>query len=77
MIGPIQLVRQIDKPWTIGDNDIQSKSIQAWVERGLYASSLYKDSVASGSYKDGLFEVYVASQKVKTSTFYKMLDLLA
>ena len=77
MIGPIQLFRQTDKPWTIRDNDIQSKSIQAWAERGIRTSSLYEKSVASDSYKDSLFEMYVASQKVKTFTFYKMLDLVA
>ena len=77
MIGPIQLFRQTDKPWTIRDNDIQSKSIQAWSERGIRTSSLYEKSVASDSYKDSLFEMYVASQKVKTFTFYKMLDLVA
>ena len=77
MIGPVKLIEQKNKPWTIGDNDIHSKSIQAWMNRSLYNAKVNTSSVVSDAYTDSLFEMYVAKQQANTIEFNEVLDTYA
>ena len=77
MIGPVKLIEQKNKPWTIGDNDIHSKSIQAWMNRNLYNAKVNISSVVSDAYTDSLFEMYVAKQQANTIEFNEVLDTYA
>ena len=77
MIGPVKLIEQKNKPWTIGDNDIHSKSIQAWMNRNLYNAKVNTSSVVRDAYTDGLFEIYVAEQQANTIEFNEVLNAYA
>ena len=77
MIGPVKLIEQKNKPWTIGDNDIHSKSIQAWMNRNLYNAKVNTSSVVSDLYTDSLFEIYVAEQQANTIEFNEVLNTYA
>ena len=77
MIGQVKLIEQKNKPWTIGDNDIHSKSIQAWMNRNLYNAKVNTSSVVSDVYTDSLFEIYVAEQQANTIEFNEVLDTYA
>ena len=77
MIGPVKLIEQKNKPWTIGDNDIHSKSIQAWMNRNLYNAKVNTSSVVSDAYTDSLFKMYVAEQQANTIEFNEVLDAYA
>ena len=77
MIGPVTLIEQKNKPWTIGDNDIHSKSIQAWMNRNLYNAKVNTSSVVSDAYTDSLFEMYVAEQQANTIEFNEVLNTYA
>ena len=77
MIGQVKLIEQKNKPWTIGDNDIHSKSIQAWMNRNLYNAKVNTSSVVSDLYTDSLFEIYVAEQQANTIEFNEVLDTYA
>ena len=77
MIGQVKLIEQKNKPWTIGDNDIHSKSIQAWMNRNLYNAKVNTSSVVSDAYTDSLFEMYVAEQQANTIEFNELLDTYA
>ena len=77
MIGQVKLIEQKNKPWTIGDNDIHSKSIQAWMNRNLYNAKVNTSSVVSDLYTDSLFEIYVAEQQANTIEFNEVLNTYA
>ena len=77
MIGQVKLIEQKNKPWTIGDNDIHSKSIQAWMNRNLYNAKVNTSSVVSDAYTDSLFEIYVAEQQANTIEFNEVLNTYA
>ena len=74
-----------DFPWSIGDNDIQSKGIKAWSDRQQKTSEMQSYSSARRVHSDMLFGRYIAAQKNEISeynTFYETittyeLDLLA
>ena len=74
-----------DFPWSIGDNDIQSKGIKAWSDRQQKTSEMQSYSSARRVHSDMLFGIYIAAQINETSeynTFYETittyeLDLLA
>ena len=74
-----------DFPWSIGDNDIQSKGIKAWSDRQQKTSQMQSPSSARRVYSDMLFGRYIAAQINETSeynAFYETittyeLDLLA
>ena len=72
-------------PWSIGDNDIQSKGIKAWSDRQQKTSEMQSYSSARRVHSDMLFGRYIAAQINEISeynTFYETittyeLDLLA
>ena len=74
-----------DFPWSIGDNDIQSKGIKAWSDRQQKTLEMQSYSSARRVHSDMLFGRYIAAQINETSeynTFYETittyeLDLLA
>ena len=74
-----------DFPWSIGDNDIQSKGIKAWSDRQQKTSEMQSYSLARRVDSDMLFGRYIAAQINETSeynAFYETittyeLDLLA
>ncbi len=74
-----------DFPWSIGDNDIQSKGIKAWSNRQQKTSEMQSYSSVRRTYSDMLFKKYLASQMNETleyNAFYDTtttyrLDLLA
>ena len=74
-----------DFPWSIGDNDIQSKGIKAWSDRQQKTSEMQSYSSARRVHSDMLFGRYIAAQINEISennTFYETittyeLDLLA
>ena len=74
-----------DLPWSIGDNDIQSKSIKAWSDRQQKTSEMQSYSSARRVHSDMLFGSYIAAQINEaleynafydTTTTYR-LDLLS
>ena len=75
----------VDLPWSIGDNDIQSKGIKAWSDRQQKTSEMQSYSSVRRVYSDMLFGRYIASQINETleyNAFYEAiatyeLDLLA
>ena len=74
-----------DFPWSIGDNDIQSKGIKAWSDRQQKTSEMQSYSSARRVHSDMLFGRYISAQINEISeynTFYETittyeLDLLA
>ena len=74
-----------DPPWSIGDNDIQSKGIKAWSDRQQKTSEMQSYSSARRAHSDMLFGSYIAAQINETleyNAFYDTmptyrLDLLA
>ncbi len=75
----------IDFPWSIGDNDIQSKGIKAWSDRQQKTSEMQSYSSVRKVHSDMLFGKYIAAQINETleyNAFYDAvttheLDLLA
>ena len=75
----------VDLPWSIGDNNIQSKGIKAWSDRQQKTSEMQSSSSARRAHSDMLFGRYIAAQINETSeynAFYETittyeLDLLA
>lgn len=74
-----------DPPWSIGDNDIQSKGIKAWGDRQQKTSEIQSYSSVRRARSDMLFGSYIAAQINEaleynafydTTTTYR-LDLLA
>ena len=74
-----------DFPWSIEDNNIQSKGIKAWSDRQQKTSEMQSYSSVRRAYSDMLFGKYIASQISETAeynAFYSVittyeLDLLA
>ena len=75
----------VDLPWSIGDNDIQSKGIKAWSDRQQKTSEMRSYSSVRRAHSDMLFGSYIAAQINETleyNAFYDAtttyrLDLLA
>jgi len=74
MIGKVQLVSQLYKPWTIQDNDIHSKGIQSWQDRRVREADFAANSLQRRAHEKTLFEEYVAS-KIQLSTRFELLNI--
>ena len=65
-----------DFPWSIGDNDIQSKGIKAWSDRQQKTSEMQSYSSVRRTYSDTLFKEYLASQIGETMEYNAFYDAI-
>lgn len=65
-----------DLPWSIGDNDIQSKGIKAWSDRQQKTSEMQSYSSVRRAYSDMLFARYVADQMSETAEYNAFYDVI-
>ena len=65
-----------DFPWSIGDNDIQSKGIKAWSDRQQKTSEMQSSSSARRAHSDMLFGRYIAAQISETSEYNAFYDTM-
>lgn len=65
-----------DLPWSIGDNDIQSKGIKAWSDRQQKTSKMQSYSSVRRAYSDMLFARYVADQMSETAEYNAFYDVI-
>lgn len=65
----------IDLPWSIGDNDIQSKGIKAWSDRQQRESQILSSSSVRRAYSDMLFARYIADQMSETAEYNAFYDV--
>ena len=66
----------VDLPWSIGDNDIQSKCIKAWSDRQQKTSEMQSSSSARRAHSDMLFGRYIAAQINETSEYNAFYDTM-
>ena len=64
-----------DFPWSIGDNDIQSKGIKAWNDRQKRTSQTLSSSSVIRAYSDMLFARYIADQMSETAEYNAFYDV--
>ena len=74
MIGKVQLVAQLYKPWTIQDNDIYSKGIQSWQDRKVREAGFAANSLQRRANEKTLVEGYAAN-KIQLSTRFELLNI--
>lgn len=74
MIGKVQLVPQLYKPWTIQNNDISSQGIQSWRGRKVREANFEANSLQRRAHEKTLFEEYIAS-KIQLSTRFELLNI--
>ncbi len=65
----------IDLPWSIGDNNIQSKGIKAWSDRQQRESQMLSSSSVRRVYSDILFARYIAGQMSETAEYNAFYDV--
>ena len=65
-----------DLPWSIGENDIQSKGIKAWSDRQQKASEMQSYSSVRRAYSDMLFARYIAEQMSETAEYNAFYDVI-
>ena len=65
-----------DFPWSIGDNDIQSKGIKAWSDRRQKTSEMQSYSSVRRAYSDMLFAKYIANQISETEEYNAFYDAI-
>ena len=65
-----------DLPWSIGDNDIQSKGIKAWSDRQQKTSEMQSYSSVRRAYSDMLFARYIAEQMSETAEYNAFYDVI-
>jgi len=63
-------------PWSIGDNDIQSKGIKAWSDRQQKTSEMQSYSSSRRAHSDMLFGIYIAAQISETSEYNAFYDTM-
>tara|TARA_Y100001938_G_scaffold19549_1_gene24480 strand:+ start:237 stop:485 length:249 start_codon:yes stop_codon:yes gene_type:complete len=68
--------KMIDLPWSIGDNDIQSKGIKAWSDRQQRESQMLSSSSARKAYSDMLFARYIADQISEATEYNAFYDTM-
>ena len=66
----------VDLPWSIGDNDIQSKGIKAWSDRQQKTSEMQSSSSVRRAHSDVLFGRYIAAQINETSEYNAFYDAM-
>ena len=66
----------VDLPWSIGDNDIQSKGIKAWSDRQQKTSDMQSSSSVRRAHSDMLFVRYIAAQINETSEYNAFYDTM-
>ena len=66
----------VNLPWSIGDNDIQSKGIKAWSDRQQKTSEMQSSSSARRVHSDILFGRYIAAQINETSEYNAFYDTM-
>jgi|TARA_R100000458_G_C8168077_1_gene169605 hypothetical protein len=66
----------IDLPWRIGDNDINSKSIKAWSDRQQTSAELASNSAVRRAASDKLFNEYVTEQINETLEYNALYDAI-
>ena len=67
--------KMTDFPWSIVDNDIQSKGIKAWSGRQQRESQMLSSSSARRAYSDLLFMRYMADQMSETAEYNAFYDV--
>jgi len=63
-------------PWSIGDNDIQSKGIKAWSDRQQKTSEMQSYSLVRRAHSDMLFGRYITAQISETSEYNAFYDTM-
>tara|TARA_R100000008_G_scaffold23165_1_gene12386 strand:- start:1940 stop:2173 length:234 start_codon:yes stop_codon:yes gene_type:complete len=64
----------VDLPWAIGDNNIQSKSIKAWSDRQQRSAEAASHTTVRRVYSDMLFGKYIAHQVNETLEYNAIYD---
>ena len=64
----------VNLPWSIGDNDIQSKGIKAWSDRQQKTSEMQSYSSVRRANSDMLFGKYIAAQVNETLEYNAFYD---
>ena len=70
------VIAMTDFPWSIGDNDIQSKGIKAWSDRQQKTSEMQSYSSARRVHSDMLFGRYIAAQLNETAEYNAFYDTM-
>jgi len=66
---------QIEKPWGIKDNDIQSRSIKSWSERQQRSAEMKSQSTVRRVNSDNLFAKFIAAQVEETHMYNALYDI--
>ena len=64
----------VDLPWAIGDNNIQSKGIKAWSDRQQRSAEMQSSTAVRRAYSDMLFGKYIAHQVNETLEYNAIYD---
>tara|TARA_R100000008_G_scaffold86663_1_gene80721 strand:- start:1011 stop:1244 length:234 start_codon:yes stop_codon:yes gene_type:complete len=64
----------VDLPWSIGDNNIHSKSIKAWSDRQQRSAEAASVTAVRRAYSDMLFGKYIADQVNETLEYNALYD---
>tara|TARA_R100000008_G_scaffold30704_1_gene17094 strand:- start:695 stop:928 length:234 start_codon:yes stop_codon:yes gene_type:complete len=66
----------VNLPWNIGDNDIQSKSIKAWSDRQQTSAELASSTAVRRAASERLFGAYLAQQINETLEYNALYDAI-
>ena len=66
----------VDLPWKIKDNNIHSKSMEAWSRRQEASAQALSRSTVRRTHSDMLFEAYVANQIEETLEYNAIMDVV-
>lgn len=66
----------VDLPWAIGDNNIQSKGIKAWSDRQQRSAEMQSSTAVRRAYSATLWGKYISNQISETLEYNAFYDSL-
>jgi len=66
----------VNLPWSIGDNNIHSKGIEAWKDRQQRSAEAASSSATRRAYSEMLFGEYIANQVNETLEYNALYDAI-